>query len=330
MRINFLYLLMVAAAIACYQIVLRLRSQGDHTFFGSAETESCPVNVDFPALVQRVWVRPGLQVRRGDTLAVLFRAELNQKSQEYLLEMERLDAEQTTKVKLLAKERDLALAQQSAQLSKWEEEIRLLEAEMALQNDLKAVVGAPAQPANASSNLKAKQIEALRKAMEQAKGQYVEQLAQIAAQQKGSEELHRLKTAQIRQSMGFVDAEKPRLVLLSPIDGYVEQVSLAAREMVQPYRELFRIFPHTPNKVIGFLHESATIPFRIGDTVQLASASRPNIFCRAILTGSSPKMVELPFRLRKFSELRTWGRELYIQLPSENPFFIGEKIVAKL
>ena len=93
------------------------------------------------------------------------------------------------------------------------------------------------------------------------------------------------------------------------------------------FRELFRISPRNPDRVIGFLHESAEVPFQLGDTVTLASMGRIGVSSLAALHGVSPKLVELPFRLRKFTELRTWGREVYIQLPADNPFFIGEKIL---
>lgn len=85
--------------------------------------------------------------------------------------------------------------------------------------------------------------------------------------------------------------------------------------MVQAYRELFKITPSVPNKVIGFIHESAQIPFRLGDTVLLHSVTRTGLGCKGVIHAVSPKMVELPFRLRKFAEVRTWGREIYIQLP---------------
>jgi hypothetical protein len=40
--------------------------------------------------------------------------------------------------------------------------------------------------------------------------------------------------------------------------------------------------------------------------------------------------VELPTRLRKNPEIKAWGREIYIDLSVENPFFIGEKIRIEL
>jgi hypothetical protein len=34
-------------------------------------------------------------------------------------------------------------------------------------------------------------------------------------------------------------------------------------------------------------------------------------------------------RLRRYEEVKTWGREIYIQLPLGNDFYIGEKIMIK-
>jgi hypothetical protein len=41
-------------------------------------------------------------------------------------------------------------------------------------------------------------------------------------------------------------------------------------------------------------------------------------------------MVELPIRLRKSAEIKSWGREVYVQLPPNNSFYIGEKIMLRL
>lgn len=332
MKFNLLYLLIFIALAACYWIVHDLSNQGDHIFFGAAEAEGRIVNVDFAALVQRVYTRPGMEVHKGDTLALLFRAELDRKTQEYLVEIRQLETEHQAKAALLQKDRDLLHTKQTAHTAALESEIKLLEAEADIQSNLKNLVGTATQNNGAAgqANLKAQQMAALRQSIHQSELQTEEQLSQINTQLKTSREITANKIAQIQQNIDFLNAEKPRLALLSPIDGYVEQVNAAANEMVQQYRELFKVNPQRPNKVIGFIHESTQIPFRIGDSVELASVSRITVPCKARISGVSPKMVELPFRLRKFTEVRTWGREVFINLPEDNPFFIGEKIRAKI
>jgi multidrug resistance efflux pump len=330
MRFHLLYVLIAAAAAACYWIVGDLRRQGDYTFFGAAETEGRIINTDFAALIQHIYVRPGAAVRRGDTLALLFRADLGRKTQEYATEIRQLETEEKTRADLLNQERDLLLTKHNARVAAAEAEIKLLETESSVQEHLKKIVTKDAAaPSPALPDVRLQKINALRTSMEQMRREYEEQLAQISAQVSANRTLWSAKKQQVQQNMGFLEAEKPRLALVAPIDGFVEQVSAAPLEMVQAYRELFKINPTQPDKVIGFIHESTQILFRIGDSVLLTSVNRPDVQCRAAIHGVSPKMVELPFRLRKFMEVRTWGREVYMNIPEQNGFFIGEKIVAR-
>ena len=61
--------------------------------------------------------------------------------------------------------------------------------------------------------------------------------------------------------------------------------------------------------------------------MKLSSATRPAIRTSGQFIYCNPRIVELPTRLRKNPEIKAWGREVYIQLPDSNVFFIGEKII---
>ncbi len=64
----------------------------------------------------------------------------------------------------------------------------------------------------------------------------------------------------------------------------------------------------------------------MGSQVQLASFNRSEVVTSGIIVGVNPKMTELPLRLRKFIDLRSWGREVYISIPDTNSFYISEKV----
>jgi hypothetical protein len=117
---------------------------------------------------------------------------------------------------------------------------------------------------------------------------------------------------------------------LSPIDGFVENIFAFENQITPQYNPLIKLNPERPNKIKGFLPESVDMAYRFGDTVEVHAARRPSVKAKAVLIGSNPQLVELPMRLRKFQTASTWGRELYINLPPENDFFIGEKIIIKM
>ncbi len=328
MRFNLLYVLFVAALASCFWIVRQLQHQSINTFFGTAETEGRAVSLEYAVLIQRIYIQVGAQVQKGDTLAIAYRAELDRKTSENQLESSRLATERDAEAALLVKDRDLLVAAQAAHKSELEAQIKVIEAELAVQNNLRnAISDRPVSAAEGKLNVKQQEIAALREEIAQGAIKTREELRRIEAKAKVNTAVYGSQLRQTQGSQSFLDIEKSKLVLLAPADGYVQQVGAAANELVPSFRELFRISPQKPDKVIGFLHESAEIQFQLGDTVLLTSMSRVAMTSRAVLNGVSPKLVELPFRLRKFTELRTWGREVYIQLPADNPFFIGEKIL---
>ena len=328
MKFNLLYLLFAAALAGCYYIVRHLQEQSIHTFFGAAETEGRAVSLEYAVLVQRIGTQVGAQVKKGDTLAVVYRSELDRKTSENQLESGLLSTERDAEAALLAQERDLLTTALAARKSELQAQIKIIETELAVQANLRnAVSDRPAAAAESRPNVKQQEIAALREEMAQAEKQTQEELRQIAAKLSANATVYQSRLRQTQGNQAFLDIEKTKLVLLSPADGFVQQVGATANELVPAFRELFRISPRNPDRVIGFLHESVEVPFQLGDTVLLSSLGRVAVSSRAVLHGVSPRLVELPFRLRKFTEVRTWGREVYIQLPPNNPFFIGEKIL---
>ena len=120
---------------------------------------------------------------------------------------------------------------------------------------------------------------------------------------------------------------KGKLVLLAPIDGFVGSVQVFENEIAPQHKELMRINPKQPDIVRGFMPESAEVMYQLGDSVSMVSTTRPNIQGKGRLIGSTPQLVEMPTRLKKLQQYSSWGREIFIKLREDNPFFIGEKII---
>jgi multidrug resistance efflux pump len=332
MKINLLYLLLPAAAYACYWIVGDLQGQSGQSFFATAESESRLLNYEHDVLVQSVRVEMGQQVKIGDTLAVLFRSELDKTTTARLADINQIETERSAKNLVLEKDKDIVLVKKNAQISDLQAKIKVLQAEDAVQTNLKnSVYGDPSVSDNKSKiNIKREQIAALESEIGQVEKQSVEQIRLLESQRQANQTVATAKVQQVQKELDFVRLERNKLAVIAPIDGFVEQVFISKNALVPAYKDLVKLNPRKPNKIIGFIHESANVPFHLGDSVTLASASRVTVVTQGRIIGSSPKLVELPYRLRKFTEVRAWGREVYIQLPDTNAFFIGEKIAVTL
>jgi multidrug resistance efflux pump len=323
MKINLLYVLIPLALGACYIIVTDLQSQSEFTFIGTAETEPISLNMDEDVIVQAVYVEAGAQVEKGDTLAMMYRtdleweainqnATLQQSAQDHQNRLSSIRSQKTeVEVQTLAKEREL------------QAEMQRIELQDSLDQDFRTSIYPNLKIDRTASN---QRIAALKDEINQLRSIANQELVTLDLQAKSSTQVIQNKQAETAVKQRFRAQEKNRLVLVAPISGYIDQVAITTQAMVPSYKEMLRIYPLKPNKVIGFVHENAKVPFHIGDEVSLTSGISPNQLLDGRIISSSPKLVELPLRLRKFVEVRAWGREVLIQIPAENQFYIGEKI----
>lgn len=329
MKFNILYFLFPAALAACYWIALDFQGQSTNSFFGIAETEPQTLNFDRDIAVREVRVRVGDLVKKGDTLAIFARADLDKTETERRSDIRQNDTERAAEHSIFEKEKQVVAARQQAKIGELRTQIRVLRTEDSLKTIFRKSIydNLPAAPEN---RVVAAEIAALEKEIAQLETETREEIRLLDTRQTANQSLAQAKNQQAQTEIGFVQAERNRLLLIAPLDGYVEDVFFGRNSLVPAHRDLIKINPRQPNKIIGFIHENADVPFSLGQEVELASAARPTVRVRGKIIGSNPKMTELPLRLRKFIELRSWGREVFIQLPEANEFFISEKILISL
>ena len=306
MKINVLYIVWLIALMLCFVIVYKFAGQTQHTFFGTAESESQILNYEYSVLVEKIYVQTGDQVKQGDTLAVFMRSDLDRTASDKTSEIRQYEVEKTTKSNTFQREIDVLRARRAGLVSELESQINMINTENGIQSALKEAMGDKDKSTN-RSNLKNEKIASLKELIKQTERQIREQGQLINEQMRANESVYDSKVNQVKQEIGFLDKERDRLTLLSSIDGFVENVGIVKNEIAPQYKELIRLNPKLPNKVRGFISESAELVYRLGDTVVLTSSTRPNIVSKGVLIGSSPQLVELPFRLRKITEVRAWG-----------------------
>lgn len=327
MKINLLFLLVPMAVAACLYIVHRIQGQSEHTFFGTAETEPAILHVAENVLVREVFAAAGEQVRQGDTLALMYRADLEQEALANQSEFAQVEAGHLARLELIARERETVMAQAGGEISALRAEIRQVEIQDSIERGVKAAMFPGLKTDRTVTEAR---IAALRDEISNAEKIMQQRLRELDAQAEASGKMTGARRTESMRRQELEVAERRKLALIAPVDGYVDQVHIAPGMPVQAFREMLRIYPLRPAKVIGFIHETATVPFHIGDSVTLVSGVRSDQQIKGQIVAASPKLVELPLRLRKFVEVRAWGREVIIHLPQDNPYYIGERITISL
>lgn len=325
MKFNIIFLLFPAALLTCYWLAVDFQGKSENQFFGMAEVDPKILNFDHDMEVRELYITAGDRVKKGDTIAILARADLDKAESSQLGEIARMQTERNAELSILEKEKELVNTRFQAKMHELTAQIQLMRTEDSLKTAYRKNLY-PDLTLGAESKLLAEKTAALQKEMAGLEAQTREELRVIEAKQAANRQITDAKTGETQTEMSFVRAERGRLLLISPIDGYVEEVYVGKNSLVPAHRDLLKINPLKPTRIIGFIHEAADIPFSIGQEVDLVSTVRPEVVTKGIIIGSDPKMTEMPLRLRKYIEIRSWGREVYIQLPADNSFFISEKI----
>lgn len=325
MKINILYIFWVILLFVAIGLVLRFANASNTTLFGSAETQGQIVNCDYPVLVQKIFVHAGDQIRKGDTLMLLERPELDNQVVQKDNEKQVNRAEQVAKAGTVDNELERLKSDHFTKINDLESQIKLLEAEEKAQASVRLLVenGKP----TANKSLLVEKINLLKNAVGVENQRYSAQFKELNQQKQAEISVFDSKVNSVDQELTFLESAKGKLVLLAPIDGFVGSVQVFENEIAPQHKELMRINPKQPDIVKGFLPESAEVMYQLGDSVSLVSTTRPNVQAKGRLIGSTPQLVEMPMRLKKLQQYNSWGREIFIKLRNDNTFFIGEKII---
>jgi hypothetical protein len=329
-RFNILHIVWLFVLPLSWFLIQGIEGQSHNTFFGAAETEGQTLNSEYDVVVKELRIKVGQQIKVGDTLALFMRADfanLNRQGIEKNQEIKQYEVEKQSKVNEINREISILDGKKEALLTDLEAQIKILQLENNVQTDLKKILSGNTE--GGGSNIKNEKINVLRDAIKKTEQQIRQQKSLLQAQIKSSQAVLGSKIEQSQQEVGFIENEKKEPFMLATMDGFIENIFVGTNEVAPQYKPLFKINPKKPNRVKGFIYENSNWVFSLGDSVVLSSSARLDLTTNGIIIGCSPQLVELPIRLRKFSEIKTWGREIYIQLPVTNEYYIGEKVMIK-
>jgi multidrug resistance efflux pump len=153
-------------------------------------------------------------------------------------------------------------------------------------------------------------------------------------------EIHQLETAlkimavpmqnevsSLKEEIEQFQKEQEQLKILAPADGLVGSIHSQPGENVKAFDALISFYEKNPNTVVAYLHESLSTKIKVGDSLSVTSSLHSDEHCLGRVSGLGHRIVEIPERLRKIPEIKTYGREVLIEIPHDNSFLQKEKVV---
>ncbi len=329
-RFNVLYLIIPAVLFLLWRMNA---NYGRHTvvFFGFAENKDTEINRDFSLQIKKVHVTPGTYVKAGDLLLEVSRSDIEpeisgiEKDVEFLkAETRRLEAELRGELRGIE-------ARKQEKLADIEANIRTLEAQLELN---KKLMGGTESVQVSEELIKnspdAKRIQSLRAEKALIEETAAADIARINNEMANLGKPSKVKIAKMENEKEFLESQKDQLSVLAPSDGLIGNVHCKEGEHIRAFTSLISFYEENPTLVKAYVRENLLAYINVGDSIDIKAAARPENLTRGMVTGLGSRIVEVPERLRKIPEQKTYAREVLISIPSSNTFLQKEKVVVDI
>ena len=108
--------------------------------------------------------------------------------------------------------------------------------------------------------------------------------------------------------------------------GVVERVFVKPQEQIDAFTPLLSINPKNPTSIVGYLVGQKDRNKQLGDSVIVWSSEQRQLSTTGTITGFG-SVVALPQILQNNSSITTFGLEVFIEIPENNPLPVGEKVI---
>jgi multidrug resistance efflux pump len=326
-RVNWFYisLLLIGIGLILY---FAPKKETEIAFFGFAENLETEINYNYPVMVDQIFVTPGVAVDQNTLLIKLLRKTAKEEldKQSYRIETVRselnawIQKQESQKIDM-----ELSYAEDLAQL---DGKIEILNQEINSAKQLHSkLFDEEYQPtAEQSSKLKQlideklkleedfkKRIDAHDKESQAGKMPFLSEINELTAEEAFEKE-HKIIEIQVN----------------APQSGLIGNINCREGEHIPAFKTLMTIYEPHSALVKGYVHEESILEIGEDAEFEVSSLLKPELTYKGKLIGMGSRIVEIPVRLRKFPQIKTYGREITIEIPADNIFLQKEKVSVKL
>ncbi|HMQ60287.1 MAG TPA: hypothetical protein PKE06_06420 [Flavilitoribacter sp.] len=322
---NPVYLFAVIVSVLIYRSLMEYQ-HAQVEFYGFAENKETDINLDYPVEIVRVLVVPGQFVQKGTPLAEVINARIQQGIEEDNLGIQVLAAkerigqtEETGRIEALELEKSnrLAAIQQKIDQAKSE-----LAYQTSLWEGLKTI-----QPTGLSDfHPEKEKIRSLEMEYQQAMASYDQEIKSRKENARIQRGLYFQESARIQSGIRLKEERLQHFQITAPHDGLVGNIKCREGEFFDAFVSLISFYEANPTQVKAFVHENQIIHVDLGDTFQVGSIKDNELRYRGVVIGLGSRIVEIPERMRKIPEIKSYGREVTIELPPDNALLQKEKV----
>jgi len=322
MRLNWFYIFIVVMFAGMLFISFRYFRGSGHASVGIAASKEYKITAQKNVVIAAIYVSPGQEVSKGQKLIELTSADLTMDIDRISNKIATLESEQIEKKKLAETKTAYARAQFAIAEARINADINEVKSEQQLNKQLtgKTLADSIVSPHRIKlQSLEQELIETRRAYESQVRETEQETITEIQQAQN--------QILLLKQELQLMMNEKRELTKYAQAPGVVENVYVKEGEQVSAYAQLISINPVHPVSVVGYLiGKKEMLP--LSATVNVRSYEKPEVQIQGKVIGYG-SVVELPSILQKSTAVKAFGREVFIEIPADNLFASGEKVLIK-
>ena len=302
------------------------RQHNRHTeyFYGFAENQETEMNLEEDVQIVNILVDEGQAVSKGDTLLEVRMADLDYRLEKVAHETLDLQAreriwESDMRSRIQRQTESLAQKRQERKLK-----IAQWEANLAFQKEILASVGK--QTSSEMATPVALERERMLAGLQAGITADSLQLIELKEELRIGMTPFRIQREKQVSERDWLLVRKDNMIITAPYDGLVGNIHGRVGEHQSSFSTLVTFYEQHPTLVKGYVHESLLVQVRLHDSLDVVSLVRPELSCRGQVVALGTRVVEIPERLRKMPEIKTYGREILVAIPPANEFLQKEKV----
>ncbi|UZO80565.1 hypothetical protein NBT05_16665 [Aquimarina sp. ERC-38] len=298
-------------------------------FYGIADSKETVINYNFPVFIEKIYVSPGSPVKKGTPLLGIKLAPTNTSLKTLPLEIEQLQAEKEFWKTKKTHEIQNTLLIQKEELNKINYTIdqlkKISDQNTSILKEMKSLKLVP----NATTTTTEDELNMLKKRRADLLKKYSFTLNALENEKEiGSQPLFK-EMEKIAAEVNLGNHEKNDLIIINaPDDGVVGDLLCKTNTYVKPFEKLLSFYESHPNIIKGYIHENAHSKINIGDKVLVSSSTNDTKVYEGTVTGLGSRIVTIPERLRKISQIKIYGREINVLIETQtNSLLQKEKVL---
>jgi len=328
-KINWFYVALIVIIPLLFWL-LKSEDEDEIAFFGFVENLETEINYNYDIVVDKIFVSLGQKVTSGSPLMKISRRKSKEVLEDQSFQIQTLLAEEKAWKKKKLNELEKLTFIKEREVNNIQSKIIKLEKEQAFK---KSLVSGKLSFADTSGNYNpmADQLEQLKKELDQISKQYDQESNSLNDEIAYGINPFRTKINELQAEKDFDATHKIQYIdVPAPSEGLIGNIYCKEAEHVPAFKTLLTFYEPHSGIIKGYVHEDLTMSVEIGDLFEVSSLKNEELKYEGKVIGLGSRIVEIPARLRKFPQIKTYGREITIAIPTDNIFLQKEKVVLKI